>query len=475
MATATLSRYARVDPGPFRFGQRTDPRSRSQTFGQWLEGATPAYRWDWPHLRRLQAALDQITQGQLDRLIVLMPPRHGKSECCTIRYPAYRLERDPSTRVIQAAYNQTLAEKFSRKTRRIVRERSVPLSVERTAASDWETAKAGGVRAVGVGAGVAGHGADLILIDDPIKNREEAESPTYRDRLWEWFTDDIMTRREPGAAVVVTVTPWHHDDLIARILASPDGPRWTVIRFPALAEENDPLGRAEGAALCPDRFDEQYLAEQRTLMGAYGFESLYQCRPTPRDGNMFPRSKVRIVANAPAGTRWCRAWDKAGTAGGGKRTAGIKLGIGPDGLVYVGHRIAGQWNAAEREQVIRDTARMDGIGVVIELEQEPGSGGKESAESSVLGLSGYDVRAKPATGDKTTRADPLAAQWQANGPTEPGNVCLVEGTWNAEYLDTMELAPNGKYLDDMDASAMAFNRLKLHNPPQARQLFARMG
>ncbi len=427
----------------------------SDRFGDWLKEATPGYRWDWPHLKLLQHELDRVTRGENDRLIVLMPPRHGKTECVTVRYPVYRLERTPGLRFIQAAYNQTLAEKFSRKSRRIAKDRAIALSAERKAASDWETDDGGGGRAVGVGAGVAGHGADLILIDDPIKNREEAESPTYRERLWEWFTDDIWTRREPGAAVIVTVTPWHHDDLVARILASEDGKNWTVVRLPALAEENDLLGRKEGAALCPDRFDEAWLDTQRIVMGEYSFGSLYQCRPTPRTGNNFPRGMVEIVDAVPVGGHECRAWDKAGTKDGGKRSAGVRLKV-VNGTTYILDVVLGQWAAAEREKTIKTVAALDGQAVKIVLEQEPGSGGKESAEASVKMLQGYSVTARTVTGDKMTRADPFAAQWQA------GNVKLLKGPWNKGYLDEMELAPNGKFLDQMDASAAGYNELTVH-------------
>jgi len=435
-------------------------------FGPWCAEVTPRYNWTWPHLVRLTQELDRITRGENDRLIVLMPPRHGKTECVTVRYPVHRIEKVPTTRIIQAGYDQTAAEKFSRKSRRIARDRGIRLSAERTAAKDWETAEGGGFRAVGVGAGIAGHGADLILIDDPIKKREEAESPVYRQKLWEWFTDDIWTRREPGAAVIVTLTPWHHDDLVGRIVASEDGKLWTVIRFPALAEPGDPLGRPEGAALCPERFDEAWLAQQRVVMGAYGFEGLYQCRPTPRSGNAFPRGKIKFVAAVPEGGVTCRAWDKAGTEGGGKRTAGVKMTRGPDKLIYVEDVRLGQWDASTRESEMLVMAALDGPRVLIELEQEPGSGGKESAQSSVKLLQGYQVAARPATGDKMTRADAFAAQWQA------GNVRLVTGPdpnttapWIHAYLDELEISPSGKFTDQMDASAMAFNRITLYQAP----------
>lgn len=463
-AAAVVGRYAQVQTGPFRFARKVDRTNRAaaMAFGEWLPETSPDLRWDWPYQRYIQDKLDQVTAGGIDRIMFFAPPRHGKTEAITVRYPVYRMERNPQIRVIQAAYNQTLAAKFSRKSRRLARARGIALSEERTAVNDWETAAGGGLRAVGAGAGIAGHGGDLILIDDPVKNREEAESLTYRDKVWEWWTDDLWTRREPGAAVILSLTRWHHDDLAGRILNSPDGKRWVVVRLPALAEENDPLGRHVGEALCSERFDEEWLRQQQEIMGEYAFESLYQGRPTPRTGNMFPRGKVQLVPAAPAGTSWCRAWDKAGTQGAGKRSAGVKIGKGPDGLWYVGNVVKGQWAAAQRETEIRSTATLDGVGVLIEIEQEPGSGGKESAESTVRGLAGYTVEARTATGDKVTRAHPFAAQWQA------GNVRIVVGnhppppSWVHEYLDEMELAPHGKFVDQMDGSAAGFNRLALH-------------
>jgi len=464
-AGAALRRYARVTTGPFRFHRKVERHNRASemSFGQWLTEASPDLRWDWPYQRLIQSKLDLVTTGEIDRIMFFAPPRHGKTEGITVRYPVYRMERNPRIRVIQAAYNQTLAAKFSRKSRRLARARGIALSEERTAVNDWETAAGGGLRAVGAGAGIAGHGGDLILLDDPVKSREEAESPVYREKVWEWWTDDLWTRREPEAAVILSLTRWHHDDLAGRILNGPDGKRWVVVRLPALAEEKDPLGRKEGEALCPDRFDEEWLKDQQAIMGEYAFEALYQGNPTPRTGNMFPRGKVTSVPAAPVGTRWCRAWDKAGTAGAGKRSAGVKIGKGPDARWYIGHVVLGQWAAAERETVMRTTASGDGVEVEIELEQEPGSGGKESAESSIKGLAGYNVQARPSTGDKVTRAGPFAAQWQA------GNVSIVSGSdpavpapWIQKYLEEMELAPFGKYVDQMDASAAGFNRLALH-------------
>lgn len=254
--------------------------------GAYCKLVTPAWRWDWPHLRYVDAVLDRVTRGELKRVIIELPPRHGKTEKATVRHPGYRLELDPTLRVILGAYNDKLAEKFSRKIRRMVRGR-VDLSEDRNAAEDWETAQGGGVRAVGRGTGVAGLPADLLLIDDPIKNKKEAFSQAFRDAVWEWFIEDLYTRLEPNAAIVITMTRRHEDDLVGRILASESASDWTVIRLPANAEAGDPLGRPLGAALCPDRYDETALAKIRSVLGELSYASLYQQRPSPASGLIF--------------------------------------------------------------------------------------------------------------------------------------------------------------------------------------------
>jgi predicted phage terminase large subunit-like protein len=437
-------------------------RNIPPTFRAWNERVQPAWRWDWPHLALLQETLEQVTAGTIRKLIIQMPPRHGKSETATVRYPVYRLLDEPTTRVIVGAYNVTLAAKFGRKARAIAQLNGVPLSDERAAAEDWETAAGGGVRAVGVGSGVTGHGGDLIIIDDPVKSREEAESATYREKVWSWYTDDLYTRREPGAAMILIMTRWHSDDLAGRILASEDGPNWTVLSLPALAEENDPLGRPEGSALCPDRYDETALADIRLAMGEYGFSALYQQRPRPREGNMFPRDKATIVDALPAGLRQVRYWDKGGTQGGGDPTSGVRMGW--DGQhVYVIDLRRGQLEAYRRNALMKQTADLE-PGVAQRVEQEPGSGGKESAETSVRLLAGHAITVDRPSGDKVVRADPFAAQWQA------GNVRLLRGPWNREYLDELEQFPTGKHDDCVDASSGAFNYLTLGARANIRSL-----
>jgi len=289
-----------------------------------------------------------------------------------------------------------------------------------------------------------------------VKNAEEANSPTYRQRIWDWWRSTATTRLEPGAAVVVIMTRWHGDDLAGRILAE-EGERWRVISLPALAEADDPLGRAEGEALWPERYPAEELARIRTTLGSYWWSALYMQRPTAQEGGMFKRPWFAVVDAAPAVARRCRYWDKAGTADGGAYTAGVLVAITEDGLCYVVDVVRGQWSALERERAIVQTAQLDaaryGNSAIIVIEQEPGSGGLESAQATIRRLVGYPVYADRPTGAKELRAQPLAAQ------AEAGNVHLVAGSWNAAYLDEIAAFPFGRYKDQVDATSGAFNAL----------------
>lgn len=414
--------------------------------------APPNWTFDVPHLRLIGEHLDAVTRGQIDRLAIFMPPRHAKTETVTIRYPVHRLERDPSTRALVTGYNQQVARKFSRKTRNIIYDR-IKLS-DKTSSDEWETKAGGGLVARGVGTPPTGYGFDLILIDDPIKKREEAESPVYREKLWDWYTDDLYTRLEPGGAIILTLTRWHHDDLAARAIAS-EASRWTILRLPALAEENDPVGRKPGQALWPDRYDVTSLARIRQVQnkrdGAYSFESLFQQNPTPREGAFFKVGQLQIVDAVPAGLTTCRAWDLAASAGKGDYTAAVKIGIDKQGVWYILDMQRGQWSPDERDSVMKQIAALDGYDVRIRMAQDPGQAGVDQAMRLTRMLAGYSIRSERVSGDKATRASGLAAQLNA------GNVRLLCGSWNADLIEEFRQFPQGKNDDIVDATADAFN------------------
>lgn len=404
----------------------------------------------------MRQKLERITSGELKRLMIFMPPQHGKTSMVTIRYPVWRLERDPTMRVIVGAYNQSYASDFGLKARRIAVER-MPLSEERAAVTNWQTVAGGGYRAVGVGAGVTGHAGELIVIDDPVKSREEANSEAYRERTWDWYTNDLYTRLQPGAAIMLIMTRWHEDDLAGRLLEQ-EAEKWEVLSLPAEAEPGDALGRELGEALCPERFPKEALAVRRAVLGR-AYYALYQQNPQPLEGGMFKRPWFTIVPDAPSRLdRSVRWWDKAASDDEGNYTAGVLIGYRGK-RYYVLDVVRGRWSTHEREKVILQTAHRDLASraepVDIWMEQEGGSGGKDSAKMTIQNLAGFNVHAEPSTGSKETRAEPFAAQCEA------GNVVLVRGEWNGAYIDELCAFPTGRNDDQVDASSGAFNKLAL--------------
>ncbi len=479
----------------------------------------PGYRFAW-HNEMLGRYLERFARGEIKRLIIAAPPRSGKSELVSITLPAYILGRNPKAKILSASHTADLAKSFSRKVQRLIMSSSYRELFPGTALKDLPPDDMVGVASewtqndnqfdvighgdnyacFGVGAAPAGKGGDFILIDDPIRNRKEAESAKFRDDLWEWFLDDIETRDEGGAGMLVMATRWHEDDLTGRLLKTqraamasedpddePDGEKWIVLNLPALLEdedqrhtdevfgESDPrkigetlwpwrwAGRRDD--LPPDILEEKALAKlkKRQTVNPYGFAALYQGSPNLRTGAFFDVTKIKVVTSAPFPIRrTCRYWDKAATQDGGKRTAGIKMSLMdvPGALpgmekkaLLVEHAIAGQWSTGIREKNIKDMAEMDGRGVTICLEQEPGSAGVDSAQSTVGNLFGFHLFVDKVTGDKETRAEPL------QGMMDNGLVYMLVGDWNLAYKDELRSFPRGTFKDQVDASSGACNYL----------------
>ncbi len=297
---------------------------------------------------------------------------------------------------------------------------------------------------------------NCIIIDDPIKSREEAQSLTYREKVWDWYTNDLYTRLEPGGAMILVMTRWHEDDLAGRILNSEEADAWRIVRLPALAESGDLLGRLPGEALNVERYPVEELAKIRSVLGSWAFEALYQQRPMPAEGGLFKRewfSKFIDAAPVQVEAR-TRYWDRAATAGDGDYSVGVKMSRLADGQYVIEDVVRGQWNTGERDRIIKQCAETDPLGTRIYVEQEPGSSGVDSVKALIRLLAGYPVFADRVTGSKTVRAEPFSAQCEA------GNVMLVRAKWNAAFLDELLSFPNGAHDDQVDASAGAFNALQ---------------
>lgn len=270
--------------------QRKTPRSPAQL------GAL-AWRKRWKmgrHLRRLDRTLVDLAQRKIQRLMVMMPPRHGKSVLISQFFPAWYLGTHPEQRVILASYEAHFAASWGRQARDVLAEHGaehfgVALRRDSAAVNRWDLADhPGGMITAGVGGPITGRGANLLIVDDPVKNAEQALSETYRNKAWEWWTSTAFTRLEPDAIVVVVQTRWHEDDLAGRILREQAGENWHVLCLPAIAEQTDPIGRRPGEALWPQRFSRARLEEIRQSLPAYWWQALYQQTPSQHQSVLWP-------------------------------------------------------------------------------------------------------------------------------------------------------------------------------------------
>lgn len=440
-------------PLPTRAAAEQELRKRmflrkNTTFPEWLPKVTPRYTWDWKHLQAIYSRLDDIVSGKINRLMIFMPPRHGKTEAVTVRFPGWMIERDPAFRFILAAYNFSLSSKFSRKIQRIVKARGISLA--REAIEDWETSEEGGVRAVGVGSGVTGHGANGILIDDPVKSREEAYSATFREKVWDWYTNDLYTRLEPNGFIILIMTRWHHDDLAGRILADDATKKeWTVLKLPAIAEGNDPLCRQIGEALCPERYNIEHLRSIKSVMKS-DFESLYQQNPTAATGEIFKREWWRYYNVQPVFNRVIQSWDTGfKTKKENDPSCCLTWGETDTGF-YLIDRWLGRVAFPELKKVAIQQYDKHHPSVVIVED-------KASGQSLVQELkSATKIPILPIKTDK----DKIARANAITPLCESGRVFIPEGVpWVIDYIDQMAIFPAGAHDEDPDTTSQALSYL----------------
>lgn len=446
LARAALARTARESPATF---------AEIVSGGRWVTA---------PHLALINDYLLKIVEGEINRLMVFMPPRHGKSLLISQYFPAWYLGSYPDNRVILTSYEADFAAQWGRRARDLLEEHgnifsgNIKIRGDSSAANRWDIAgHTGGMTTAGVRGPITGKGANCILIDDPVKNAEEAASQTYRDRAWEWYKSTLYTRLEPSGAIILIMTRWHEDDLAGRILAAEsDGDdQWAVLSIPALAEEDDILGRQPGQPLWPDRFDTMELDTIKKTLGSYWWAALYQQRPAPAEGGMFKRHWFEIVPTYPVGCDKIRRWDLAASKDRGDYTVGLKVGI-RDGILYVIDMVRVQENPAGVESLIKQTADIDSIETSIRMEQEPGSSGVNTIDHYArYVLSGYDFAGVRSTGSKIERARPVSAA------AEAGNVKVVKGVWNAVFLDEISIFPNGANDDIVDTLSGGYSDLTL--------------
>lgn len=456
-------------------------RSARRNLVDFITYTLPRYIVEPFHLD-LGAHLDRVSTGELKNVMVFAPPQHGKSQQVSRHFPAFCLGKYPEEPIIMTSYASSLAHSMSRDARNVVESNSyraifdIKTDESSRAVDHWRIGgHRGSLIAAGVGGPITGHGAMLGIIDDPIENYEQAQSDVYREKLWNWYQSTFYSRIWEGGRIVIVNTRWHEDDLCGRLLQDqPD--RWLVLRYPALAETQDErdeanallgleeglpdaLGREEGEPLCPKRFSKEKLEEVKATVVPGVWYALYQGSPRARSGNRFQREwfQNNIVSDLPIKFDvLVRYWDKASSVG--KRasyTCGVLMGRS-HGVYYVIDVKRGKWTPSQRELIIRNTAITDKerFGYTkIFIEQEPGSGGKDSVISTVKNLAGFTAQADKVTGSKETRSEPYEAQCRAM------NVKIYRAHWNWEYLEELAAYPTGRNMDQVDASSGAFNKL----------------
>ena len=420
-------------------------------------------------IRHLQAVMD----GDCDRLMVMMPPGSAKSTYASIVFPALFMARWPSEPVIGASHTQSLADTVSGKVQAIVRENGSTLGygLATEGKERWDATNGSTYRAVGVGGPLSGIRASLVVLDDPIRNRADAESATIRDKIWAWYSADLLTRLKPGGRVVLIMTRFHEDDLVGRLLeAEPE--RWTVLCLPAIAGDNDALGRAPGELLWTDgryAYGPKLLAE-RTFYERTGnmadWWSLYQQSPRTPGGGLFQTARIGAVEAVEQGGRSVRAWDLAATREASGRdpdwTVGVLLTRTTDQRWIIADVVRLRGGPSDVEAAIKATAQRDGRSVRIGLPQDPGQAGVAQLAYLTRQLAGWTIEGSRETGDKATRAAPVAAQCNV------GNVSMLRAGWNRVLIDELGAFPGVAHDDQVDALSRAFAMLVTAVAPATR-------
>jgi predicted phage terminase large subunit-like protein len=438
----------------------------NQLSSRWIHAKHVDYLDDY--LVRLSAR--ELQKEGYRGLIIEEPPRHGKSELCSHYFPAWYLGQFPNDRVILTSYEADFAAEWGAKVRGTLEEFGrevfgVAISKTSKARDRWDVSGySGGMKTAGAGGPITGRGGHLAIIDDPIKNYEEAQSETIRAKIWNWYLSTFRTRLEPNAIVLVIMTRWHEDDLIGRILNAQEedslADRYLRIRLPMLAEENDPLGREPGQPLFPERYDLNAAINIRASVREVAWNAMYQQNPIPPEGGMFRRGHFRLVGagDVPKMKRIVRRWDTAATAKSDALdpdyTVGLKVGLGTDGEYYVLDMVRGQWSTGVAEQRMRETAMEDEAGVRQRAEQEPGSQGKSYMRHLAQKVfRGKPFRARRSTGSKKVRADFAA------GFVERREVNVLRASWTEDFLYELSGFPNLKHDDIVDAFSGALDDL----------------
>lgn len=436
----------------------------------------PSYKIGWVHREicgRLMDFLVKVERGESPRLILTLPPRHGKSQLVSKHFPSFGFGVDPDLSFISCSYGDDLSKRVNKDVQRIMDSPIYHKIFPKTSLSKKRNAGGynmamrttslfeipgynGSFRSTGVGGGITGMGCDILCIDDPFKDRKSADSPTIRESVWDWYTSTAYTRLSPGGGVLVTVTRWHENDLVGRLfdaMKQEGGDRWEIINYPAIAEHDEPH-RKKGEALHPERYPLEMLLRIKNNIGSYDWGSLYQQHPTPRGGGVFKRKWIRHWTTIPkVFDRVIQSWDFTfkDTENSDNVSGQVWGQVGANfylldndtarmdfvSQVRAMQRMSSKWPDA-LEKVVEDKA--NGPAIISAL------------GSRIPGIVPYNPR-----GSKTARAYSVSPLFEA------GNVFLPpmdeEHPWVKRYIDELLAFPNAEHDDQVDSTTQALDTL----------------
>lgn len=435
------------------------------------------------HTKLICDKLEAVERGEIKRLIVTLPPRHSKSMTITESFPAYFMGKKPKRRTMIAGYNATFARKFGLENRRKMNLFGpelfgVGVRRDRKSAMNWGvidiesgSVTNGGMITGGIGGQFTGEGADLLIIDDPFKNRKDADSFTKRETVWNEWTATFQTRLSPNGAVIVIMTRWHEDDLVGRLLKYDDGD-WDVLNIPCEAEsEDDPLGRAVGDPLWPEAgFDKPWMEKKKKDIGSRDWASLFQQRPGAAAGTIFLRKYWKFYKQLPEFLdKEIQSWDC--TFKDGKKNDFVVGGVmaRKGAHIYVVDRVRDRMNITATMNAIRAmTAKHPRAHAKYIEDKANGTAVEQLLRDEIPGL----ILA-PNNDGKEARA-------KATEPfLEAGNVYLPDPSiapWVMDFIEELASFPAGAFDDQVDFFTQGMMMLteKTTADPGARNLLSKV-
>ena len=429
----------------------------------------PAYpfRSNW-HIDAICDHLEALRKREIRQLIINIPPRCMKSLAASVFFPAWCWTNEPSAKFVYASYAQTLSIRDSMKMRRVItspwfqQNWPIKLEVDSNQKIKFENVATGYRIATSVEGIATGEGGDFVGCDDP-HNVNEAESDVKRGSATTWWDETMSSRlNDPKTGCRFIIMQRVHEQDMTGHLKEKGG--WEHLCLPM---EYDPKAKCvvevtgfkdprteENELLWPEHIGTEEIDRLKRNMGPYAYNGQYQQNPVPRKGTMLDVDNIDVRAEPSAPIKKeVRAWDKAGTEGGGARTAGVRVAILENGKICITDVVKFQHSAAKREKAIKNTAEMDGKKIRIYIEQEGGSGGKESAEGTISNLAGFRAYHEPPRGDKAIRAEPLAIQLDVS------NVEVLARAWTSDYIEELRKFPVGKFKDQVDATSLGLKKI----------------